>query len=231
MTINEINSRIIDIWGTTPESIRGPYLPTLIPVRTPKPTILFVGINPSISEEIAKDSLMLDGVISPAHINAIHEEAESAVGPNGNTGFFNIFGEVSLEHTWLHIDLFYKREKSQKELERQLESGSMDFWQKQLDLFPEIVFNLNPKVIAVTNALASRIINSVFNGLHIPHTEISNATFLLHGWDSLKITLPKINEGLVCPVFFSSMLSGQRALDIHSRRRLFWHINKALSGN
>jgi hypothetical protein len=30
------------------------------------------------------------------------------------------------------------------------------------------------------------------------------------------------------PIFFSGMLSGQRALDVHSRERLVWHMKLAL---
>lgn len=43
----------------------------------------------------------------------------------------------------------------------------------------------------------------------------------------LKLHLPMMYDREI-PLLFSSMISGQRALDKYSRDRLFWHLNKCL---
>ena len=48
--------------------------------------------------------------------------------------------------------------------------------------------------------------------------KITQEKFEKEGYDILEINNKKI------PILFSSMLTGQRALDTHSLRRLKWHI-------
>ncbi|MES1182139.1 MAG: hypothetical protein ABUL44_05020, partial [Flavobacterium sp.] len=75
-----------------------------------------------------------------------------------------------------------------------------------------------PKIIIVSNTKARGFF-------------ISEAMFTI-GFNEEIGTDVIINEGSILkntPIFFTSMLSGQRALDKGSFRRLIWHINFVLN--
>jgi len=68
-----------------------------------------------------------------------------------------------------------------------------------------------PEVIVVANAKASKIFKQEYK----MDDKMNKSTgFYFKG---------------EIPIFFSGMLSGRRALDIHSRERLIWHIKKSIS--
>ena len=92
-----------------------------------------------------------------------------------------------------------------------------EFVERQLKLSLEAIKDLNPSIIVVNNALASELICEKFGEEKIPFNEEEGFHTLL------------LNNGNKIPIFFSSMLSGQRALDKHTYKRLIWHIKKAKS--
>lgn len=69
----------------------------------------------------------------------------------------------------------------------------------------------------MNNAFASDIIKKEFKGL------IDDSEFEKTGFDKIKINGNNIS------IFFCGMLSGKRALDCESKRRLIWQINKLLT--
>ena len=111
---------------------------------------------------------------------------------------------------WDHIDLFQFRETSQKR-GLDLLARNDRFRSDQLDMFERVLKIASPKLIVVANAKASKILKGRWqvgavdaaSGCHF-HT-VSNRPV---------------------PVFFSGMLTGRRALDVHSRERLFWHVRR-----
>lgn len=88
--------------------------------------------------------------------------------------------------------------------------------QKQLKISIAIIEKSKPKVIIVSNAYARDLligeyqIRTVFDKNIGTHKIVNNYDL----------------EGT--PVFFTSMLTGQRALDNGSYDRLVWHINYVL---
>lgn len=127
---------------------------------------------------------------------------------------------ISLLSDLSSYDLFYIRETSQEKLKQVIFSkdGKLSvFAQEQLKITKDILEEIQPKVIVIVNALASRI----FKGeeFKTPFTAQFNEQF---GCYSTEI------GGRTIPVFLSSMLSGQRALDRFSKERLRWHLQKVL---
>lgn len=116
---------------------------------------------------------------------------------------------------WNHIDLFYLRETSQEKLRRSifLKTRVLNkFGRDQMDITRNILERITPKAIVVVNALASNIFKEEYKLKFDQY----------HGCYFTRIS------GRNVPTFLSSMLSGQRALDIFSRERLGWHIRKVL---
>ncbi len=120
--------------------------------------------------------------------------------------------------------MFYFRETNQGETKKRIgypnnkeKSILNKFALAQLDILKEIIIGINPKVIVVVNAFASDIINDY--GLF----KINKNEFEMEGYDILEIDNKNI------PIIFSSMLTGQRALDNHSLRRLKWIIKKSIT--
>ena len=99
--------------------------------------------------------------------------------------------------------------------------STLEFIVKQLEMSKSMLELIKPSIIVVNNSLARTLLgfdrgwlNYTFEfnddfGTHI----ITNKDSLLYG----------------VPVFFTSMLTGQRALDKGSYRRLIWHIKFAIN--
>lgn len=85
-----------------------------------------------------------------------------------------------------------------------------DFAEEQLKLSLKLIADTEPVIIVVINAEASRILRDKWEGC-------------LSFDDKLGTYLIQLDERRV-PVFFSSMISGQRALDKGSFDRLMWHM-------
>lgn len=226
MEIDAINATLREIWAqANPDQTAG-----RIPLFRSKPIencLLFVGLNPSFSETGFKQLL----ANTPHHGIDIHDfyrhpesksfdeaicmEIEDSA--KDQHSYFKPLKKIAkhLEVPWDHVDLFSVRETNQNAIKRVLftkEESLTEFGQKQLNLAEHLILKSNPIAIVVVNALGSRIFEKHLN--------------------------PAFNEELGChlltysgrkvPVFFTSMLSGQRALDTYSRDRLQWHIRFAL---
>jgi hypothetical protein len=86
------------------------------------------------------------------------------------------------------------------------------FGQKQLEISLRMIEEAKPICIVVANALASDIYLKNRNPRFMPSRGCYEADI----------------DGRSVPLFFSSMLTGQRALDRHSRKRLVWHVGREL---
>lgn len=91
-----------------------------------------------------------------------------------------------------------------------------EFCQRQFDVFKKMVCEARPKVIVVCNAYARQWMqNRVFNKSAFDYDFDENiGTYRIKGNNELDRT----------PVLFTSMLTGQRALDKGSLERLEWQI-------
>jgi hypothetical protein len=163
--------------------------------------ILFVGINPSFSGKLEHKS------------HFYNNEQDGKI-----YSYFRKFQDISKKVgiKWAHLDLLFIRETNQRNVENifAIENG-WEFIHDQLNLAKEIIEKAQPKVIVVSNSLAGRLLNSKFS------FEFCNDS------GTHKI----VNKGDLenTPTFFTSMLTGQRALDLGSYERLVWHIKKVVN--
>ena len=172
-------------------------------------SLLFIGINPSISNENEWDKFY----------NNTQKRTEKT------HKYFNRFFEISKEVglRWSHIDLLFLRCTDQKEVAkicRKYENGTQFIWE-QLMISKQIIEQAKPKIIVINNSFARRLLGK----------EKENGQQEWLGFDFKfddSIGTDRIeNDGVLkgTPVFFTSMLTGQRALDNGSFERLVWHIN------
>jgi len=233
MENESINLKIIKVWNDYPTE-SGKYLPILYP-KFNQGRILFIGLNPSFSDKVFKKILKgtkYEGINIKEKLNRKNKDYDFLIWLESRAAnekdacdyfakFHNISESVKLPYH--HIDLFYFREKTQKETKKRIgvfnkkkEFLLNDFALSQLRIAKEIINEINPRIIIVANAFASDIINK--HDLF----KIDKSKFEVNGYDFLEINHNKI------PIIFSSMLTGRRALDNHSFRRLKWIINKAI---
>lgn len=160
--------------------------------------VLFIGMNPAFKPGVDVEHGFFYDVNPP-----MNDFFKAIVNFNYDT----------LRHnTPSHHDLLFVRHTNQKDVEVLLKKGPFkDFLQKQIDLSKEIIRALSPKLIVVLNAGACKLFNSMFTRVSDEHIEKDIGAYAF-----------EINQ--ITPVLFSSMLSGQRALDIGSRNSLSWHI-------
>lgn len=138
------------------------------------------------------------------------------------------------------LDLFSVVEKKQNVLQDEyLDIKNERLYNAMIDIFFKTILRLRPKVIVVINAFVGRC----FKGSQSSEAPSPDGRFKdwikltsseeFGGYD-ITITKPENVEGdkeletLTTHVFFSSMLSGSRALDCGSRENLAWIVRNYL---
>jgi hypothetical protein len=170
-----------------------------------KNKLLFIGINPSRSkkEELPKTSIERCAVsFYPQRQTAHHK-------------YFKKFAIISEKTNieWTHFDLLFAQETQQSIIKNILvkQSNGKEFIKEQLKVSRELFDLCEPKVIVVNNTLARDLMWGEMNMNFVFDEKIGT-----HLWGKT-------------PVFFTSMLTGQRALDNGSFERLVWHIKRAIN--
>ena len=176
----------------------------LFPKTVIKKALLFVGINPSS----AKDQLEYD---------SYNLEQE-----NNKHPYFKKFEDIAhnCNINWTHLDLLYFRETHQNYIQEilSMENGVSFIWE-QLMISDKLIKKCEPKIIVVCNTQARTFLGKDKNNDQNKWLDYNfdfNDNLGTYLWNNI-------------PVFFSGMLSGQRALDIGSFERLKWHIKKVKS--
>jgi len=249
MENQEINQKIIEIWKNSKEEF--PEATKLWPLLLPeleKNRILFIGINPGFPKITKRGNYW--GELKPPipnpeeyfdfnhkltddEINKEIRREKDAKNPDCNNNAYykdyfkqmvNMIKEIKKEfpdEKMEHLDLFFVRKTTGfKKLMKYNESEDYviikdKFSKLQLNLSIGIMLQSEPKMVIVTNALASKIIQKELN---IEDQDFNEET----GFHTKNFGNRKV------PFLFSGMLSGQRALDRGSRKRLVWHIKQAL---
>ena len=182
--------------------------------------VLFIGINPSFSEGSTNESYVFDRTAPHSYFEPfrkIKEELEKEP------------YEIPAV-TWTHLDILVFRETDQKYVDTllTLENG-IPFIYEQVMLARERILHIQPKVIVVSNTKAKELMgkNRFKNdkgeefGVWMDFEYKFDMDF-----GTYRITnVPELDH---THVLFSSMLSGQRALDLGSRERLVWQIGRVL---
>lgn len=229
-------TKVIEIWQqfkgikalTEPnkEYRKSPLLPKTIKTNS----LLCIGLNPSFTEG-----------------NTIQEFEKEIGFYNLNTEsnikdiqyfekFRNVANYCNVE--WTHLDLFFIRETNQDVI-KQMTYDEIPFLTAQLEISFEIIRQSNPKLILVANSLASEF----FGKMKQKHAGFDR---IWQGFDFFFENDVQRNKestfdssigtyripigGKKIPILFSSMLSGQRAMDIGSFERLKWQIKMILDG-
>ncbi len=219
MSINKINSSIIEFWYQQDVSKR---MPLIYSDEMKQNALLFVGMNPSFS--IKGYSSILRGT----PYEQIHDLESYFSFENYRTEklpafseihkiskekyqYFNKFKELSkyLDCEWEHIDLLYMRDTNQKSVEK-LFVEKKSFINHQIQITLTLIKYLTPRIIVVENAFVSKILK----------TELDLK------WNN-EIGTYLSNDRI--PVFLSGMLTGGRALDLGSFERLKWHLKFVLN--
>lgn len=238
-TISFVNQEVIKLWKKCENELKNIDKNLKVPLIYPdlkKDVLLFIGINPSFSSKgfrkIVKDTSYssLDPTVFYHWDNRknFEREIEKALEierlAREKLDFFQKFPEIAGEtfsgdtSKWEHIDLFFNRETSQKDFEKKiLNNKDMEsFVSAQLDLSKRLINYVCPKAIVIANARASEVFEEKLKGEFplIWHKEYGYHTTVLK------------NKSM--PVFLASMLTGSRAMDGGSYKRLKWHIKKAL---
>lgn len=180
--------------------------------RIKKNSILFLGINPSFSGSPK----------SISHFINIDENQK-------NHPYFNRFKDISLKTklSWTHHDLFFFRETKQNFILQLLkDSAGADFLFKQLELSKKIILNAQPKIIVVSNTMSRHFMGFDKNKEKNTGVWMDFDFIFDDATGTYKITNTELKD---VPVFFTSMLTGQRALDNGSYERLIWHIKFVLA--
>lgn len=185
--------------------------------------LLFLGMNPSFGGDIINGILPWTKETSKDH---------SYFKP-----FFSIEEQLKEDYQidlkWTHFDLFVFRETKQSNIKKLFmdnEEGRVFLFQ-QFEILKERLLRTKPKVIVASNALIR-----TFFGLNRHHDKNGKEVGVWLGdWIKFEfdktigthvISEPAELEGT--KIFFTSMLSGQRALDLGTRERLVWHIAEVL---
>ena len=216
--IEEINNEILTL--IEKQENKPEYLPYLFPKDVEvNPDLLFIGINPSITKKtrgkIKKENYNIENIHNQEIINEIKTQDESL---RDTLPYFNkiqnMVNNNEIER-YECIDLFYERKTSQKKILAISKNNSVelsDFGEKQFEITKKVIEKINPKIVVVINALASKIFRNKYN--------ITDNDFD----DEIGTYKKKIFNDQETIIFFSGMLSGQHALDNGSFNRLKWHI-------
>lgn len=223
---HSINQKILDLWQQTFKPEDDVLLPLLYP-SLKEDVILFVGLNPSFSQR-GYNSLLRGTAFS--HLDPLtfyhwrnrksfDLDTELAIGQIGknNYPYFKKFKDIAAYANleWEHVDLFFYRETSQTQFKKRIYDGKRltNFGEKQLELSKMLILEAKPRVIVVANAFASSLFQKQFPDVVFDEKYGYHRTLL---------------GGRSVPIFFASMLTGQRAMDIYSYQRLRWHIKQAV---
>lgn len=184
------------------------------PRTVSRKSILFVGVNPSYTLE-DKQNIFYEAKPDIQYFRKFNELV------NGDY-------ETNFGINWTHLDLLFLKETKQKKIPLYFKfQAGIDFINAQLRLSQAIIEQSEPKIIVVSNTLARHFLGYDKNE-HVTHWMGYKFKF------DNKIGTHRItSKGNLenTPIFFSSMLSGQRALDIGSFQRLKWHIRFVLDND
>lgn len=230
MRNSEINQKIVALWNKHFAGNTDVYAP-LFYDELHKDRLVFVGMNPSFSARgfrtILKDTEYADtdmvsffkwqNISSNPKLIDDCIKMENYAYQNYSQYFgrpIEIAKKVGLE--WQHIDLFLYKETSQNDFMNRVRSKGVlnEFGMDQIKLFEDILVQTEPRCVVVTNATGSEILREYIKD------DLS--------WDAECGFHWFTRGGKKIPMFFTSMLSGQRALDRWSYERLVWHIGQAV---
>ncbi len=221
MIVEKLNHQLDEIWdrqfSNDGDVLVPRYYHSLEPID-----LLFVGLNPSFSEENIRKALSDIGIEEPKKYfswrnRTNFDKAACAKLERWALENYTYFQHhrqfaADLERTWAQLDLYQFRRTDQKDYLKFLDQMPA-FRDSQLEIFDEALKQSRPKAIIIANAKASDKIKEKYLLRFNPDT----------GHHNMEI------NGRMTPVFLSGQFSGG-ALDKYSRERLFWLVEMTLNG-
>jgi hypothetical protein len=237
-TFKDYHEQICDIWKMVEaEKNKTPETPELAILKTIYDEDAFV------QDFLYKKSLLFLGVGASSSKSKTGEDKKKTVDKKGvvqyetddGRNYYHYYDpmiklaeQTGFEH-WSNIDITLFRETNQDVLIHFFKndkkySGIME---KQLELAIDMIIKVEPEIIVVSNAFVRKVLRplGVFLKDDDKVTDFDSG-FRFEpdkNYGTPIIIKPEKLKGK--PVFFSSMLSGQRALDKGSFELLIWHIN------
>ena len=181
-----------------------------------QPNLLFIGFNPAYNEKT--DSVTGINIFEnrnsnlyPTYFSKFDDLCEATLGkPN--------------KSNWTSLDVLSIRSTDQKSIEKEIDANPVfnDFCFEQVELFKKVldhvVTDSKPKAIIVCSARARSLLMTKPLQSKAPLIDLKS-------WDEKKgVFYYQSSKSEKTPVIFTSMLSGQRALDLGSYCSLAWHI-------
>jgi hypothetical protein len=206
---NLISEKLTNLWAEFNEFSQ---IPPLSVSEIPHNSIIFIGLNPSLSTD--EETRLIE---SDVKIEFYKHNSEK----ENNHKYFYKFIDVAeqTKQTWGHFDLLYIRETKQEKIAQLIDNKQgLDFIFKQLLIsklvLEKIIEEAKPKVFVVNNTLSRKFLGK---------EKLNNNNI----WMDLDFVWDK-NIGTYryknIPFYFTGMLTGQRALDLGSYERLIWQI-------
>ncbi|MCR9171578.1 MAG: hypothetical protein NXI10_03740 [bacterium] len=189
----------------------------------PDPDVLFMGINPSYSneDETIRSTYCKEQALQHPYFKPFSEIEKE------------ILKQYNKKFSWTHMDTLVFRETQQSYIRDTLfkSADGVQFVYQQLMISKDLLEYYNPKVLVVSNTMAKELLGKNRGENKDTGEEYGVWMGLNFEFDKELGTHRIVNSGKLDDtiVFFTSMLSGQRALDLGSRERLVWHIHKALT--
>lgn len=213
---NIVEGRLNKLWKEFDGTDFCKYSPNSIK-DVPNDGLIFIGLNPSLIDKVKKE---LD---QKNDINCTFHKLKAK---NAEYKYFSKFFDVAEKTNlnWGHIDILYNRETNQKVIRKLLKSDrGREFIYRQLEITKDVLDQLidsnNPRIFIVTNSLARDFLGEFDRNIFDKSINYQLGYNFIWN-EELGTYLYKNN-----PFFFTSMLTGQRALDNGSYKRLIWHIN------
>jgi len=211
----QFGTSLDNIWNGYSQSCAGTKLDTTLEpaivgtINTPC-DVLFIGMNPSHPvKDTRGNTVSQNNYYCPTSMTIPYFK-----------GLVDLCSNMALS-SWGYLDLYPIRHTNQKDIiDIRKSKQAKSFFEQLEQLTQEIIKRVSPKLIVVINAGAGKVLREIYGIKSFP----SNT----YDWGR-GVEMVEIDGGVLKPVIFSGMLTGQRALDIGSRVSLQWHIAKVIS--
>lgn len=212
-----VKDKINALWNEFSNEAYCEFSPNSI-AEVPNDGLIFIGINPSMTDKDREILTEKNDLNCEFHKLTYDRDIDYRYFKK----FFDISEKTALN--WGHLDLLYNRETNQKKVAGLLKTErGRDFIYKQCMIskivLDQLIDEYNPRIFIVNNTLARELLGEY-------HSE--KPTKKSNHWIGYDFVWSKDFGTYVYKnnaFFFTSMLTGQRALDNGSYQRLIWHIN------
>lgn len=180
----KIDLKLESIWSEYHFNNSTCYAPTF-QEEILKNSITFLSLNPSLRPEAKEKS---SKGFYPRDMYPYIDSSKAKADYNFFQKFYNLGRD--LEQPWTFLDLLYERESSQKLLEvrynpKAISKDDKKFLQNQIELTFNILKQINPKVVVVSNAWADKLIHANLTDLGLKQEHPSEDNNFVYRIDNI----------------------------------------------